>query len=305
MWHITQYPLSHRSRNRYVAILQEGLRAHGVDVSGIDLLRPLRHGTTDGIFLHWPENLIRTSSFLQSALYRRLIHYVTRQKDRGAIVVWFAHNELEEHVLTDYRFLQLKSTIDGVAYLSEASRNRPSFRGFSDFPSTIAKHPHYGVDFSCLVSKSPQNILLWDSAPTPRAGMSQLSQRLRVWVRHGDPDSHTAQCTSLPLRIPEEALAKLLKSQTIVVIEKQRLNSGMIYHAVSKGARVLVQASPESEEVADDIGRDWIDTFVDAEWMHHEWIQSAMPLSQPIFTERSPASVATTLLSFCNSLSRL
>ena len=79
----------------------------------------------------------------------------------------------------------------------------------------------------------------------------------------------------------------------------------MVFHAVSKGARVLVLSSPESEEVADSIGREWVDTFCKAEWPEHAFFKSLAPGLTPPLDGRGPSDVAKQLLDFIRACSKV
>lgn len=299
---VIQYPQSRRSRNRFVGLLADGMGAHGVATGAFHDLSARMPTFSDAMVLHWPENLLQRNSLIAVPLASRMLSYLERSQDAGTTVIWFLHNSLRRDLSDHSGLTRLVNVVDGFVYLTNSSRTR--FSELPAKPSVVVPHPRYRVGCVPVANRTVKNILFWDRSDIERK-ISWLARGGRsVWVRSGDADAGSPGVDVLPRRTSETDLNRLLGSGTVVIIDRFRINSGMVFHAVAQGARVLVVASPESEEVADSVGRDWVDTFAEKEWCHHHFFRSVAPNQTPSLDERDPAVVGRQLLNFMEDCSR-
>lgn len=298
---IVQYPLSRRSRNQFVQLLADGIRSHGVASQGLDILSVRLPKYPDATVLHWPENLFLRNRQPSMLLSARLLAYLERSRDEGAPTVWFLHNILPPKFFDSGPLDRLLNVVDGFVFLTDASKSR--FQELPTRPSIVIPHLRYAPGKARVAKRSPDAVLLWDRSEYESRRSLLRGVRCSVWVRSGDVDAGHSGTFVLPRRASETELNEVLARGTIVVIESFRINSGMVFHAVSKGARVLVLSSPESEEVANSIGREWVDTFCKAEWPEHAFFKSLAPGLTPALYGRDPSDVAKQLLDFIRACS--
>jgi len=300
----SMYPSSRFSRNKFVELLAGGLNQHGVmsELISSRSLVPIRG--TRALILHWPENLLLAPRPAAKVLWGRLMGGIKRTRASGGSVVWYAHNLLSEDLAADPRFDYLTSQLDGVVYLTHASRNRPEFKIVSHLPSRVIPHHSYGTESLATAGEYPKNLLLWDRPPTDRrAELDSFDSRVKIWVRSTDSRRNHSRATVLPERLPDHRLDKLLRDRTVVALEVDRINSGMTMHALSRNARVILPKSPESLEMADLIGRDWVGTTEDSQRLsEHLFLEAPFPSEPPELTRLSSCTAAKALINFVTSI---
>jgi glycosyltransferase involved in cell wall biosynthesis len=137
-----------RDGNPYVSLLCAGLRAEGVVVDHVSGRRLL--SKPDAIHVHWPEQLIRTSS-ARALTYdaTRMLLLIAAARLRGTLLIWTAHNlkphERRHRRLMDAFLAIFLAQVDLVIGLNAGSRAELVLQHpiLKRRPFVVIPHGHY------------------------------------------------------------------------------------------------------------------------------------------------------------------
>lgn len=286
---IAFFPHPAESANPVIARIAEGLKAWRCEVQSWKNLSP-----ACGIVVNWGENFWLDNSPLsgesnpslaRNFFLERLAAYETTGTPR----VWVAHNLVPHQWSgTQDEWLKRSSTffskMNGVVYLTDAARQDPAFSYLKHLKSTVVHHPTYDTNGTEPLANSNATrvarILFLDSSNPrknsieaarvaldcglklvffgeSRQGGGPLSEALKS---HKNFEGH---CSFRSRRATEEEISSELTTPGTAVLLNQsnQLNSGVMFLALSHGARVFAPASPSNAEIKERIGSDWLKLY--------------------------------------------
>lgn len=289
---------SNRVEQPYNRLLYTHLRALGVEVEEYTAARALR-GRASVLHLHWPERRVRDASRLPAlARSGALLGVLDAFRARGGRVVWTVHNLAAHggryHAWLEPRFWRaFTRRLDGFIALSpsgaEAARERyPALR---DVPGFVVPHGHYRGAYPDQVGRDAARRAL---ALPPEARVlgflgqvrpyKNVAHLLRTFARLPEPDLRllvAGQPKPEPLAAELRALAEAdsrvrlapgfvpgdevqgwLRAMDLAVLPyREILNSGSAILALSFDRPVLVPRRGAMEDLAAEVGPEWVRTF--------------------------------------------
>ncbi len=289
----------------------------------------------DVVHIHWPERASDPSNIVAAVAKSFLVlaHFVIWRVRRVA-VVWTVHN-LRGHdqvhpILERLVKRSLLALCTGVIHLSEAGKaqaetvyptlpekmstvislpvviqtvTRERRRRSSDILVVVAfgrmrsykNTPHLAKTFASLGSDHPSRLIIV-GPPDDKTVVAELE------ALSGDPRIH------LDIRwLADHELATVLSSADMVIMPYRAfLNSGVIIDALATGLPTAVTRSPVTEELADQVGHEWLrliesnlspQELTDAiDWARHE------RLDQPDLDRNTLTRVSDETLNFLRSV---
>ncbi len=272
--------------NPFVPLLVAALRP-GVDVR-MFTWRGALFGRYDVFHVQWPESLVGwRPSARAAARCLACVALVVRWKLTRTTVVRTVHNLTPHEQQAWYQ-----RAAGRLLARAEATRiylTASSLATVDDPRGHVIKHGRYREWFDALeVPVPPRDDPDGPDGPTvlffgmvrPYKGVEELltafgqlgrPARLRVLGRPLDQQYQTQietlaaahEHTELDLRhVPDDELWAALHSATLVVLPFRRItNSGSLILALDAGVPVLVSSSPTTEELADEVGDQWLRTY--------------------------------------------
>ncbi|MEX0331040.1 MAG: glycosyltransferase [Puniceicoccaceae bacterium] len=243
------------------------------------------------LHLHWPDGFVFHPSLLKSTFRAvLLLSIVTVYRLLGTRIVWTIHN-LRSHEnyhqnLEDWFWKHFFSRLDGWISLSSASASQAAaIPILGKLPNTVIVHGFHPRPEDCHDQQAKEErtgkslicfgkIRRYKEIPHLLEVYSQLDPprcELTVAGQCDDPElSRIVEglAATLPeVRLIQRYVSKqeldgLLNSSSGVVIPYAgSLNSGVVFHALSYGKRVLAPATPTFLELRDDFGSNWLTLF--------------------------------------------
>lgn len=286
-----------RELNPYNALLYEAVARAGVSV---DEMTPRRlvGRRYDIVHLHWPEYLFSAPGYaramLQAVLFIVAISWLGRRHSR---VVWTVHN-LQAHEGSHARLERCLWTwfvnrVDGYIALTEGGREAvlERFPVLARRPGFVIPHGHFRDVYPDMVDRIAArralglpidaNVLCFLGAIRPYKNVPSLITAFRdvrdaTWrlVIAGEvPDDGVradlvervrgdARIHLNPRFVPAERVQFYMRAADLAVLPySDILNSGSAMLALSFGLPVLVPALGAMNELRDQVGDDWVQTF--------------------------------------------
>lgn len=324
---ICLYPdagLEGSATNPYLGIVRNGLETHGVEVVrwqwGIVLHPPA------AVALSWAEYLWLPASSAWGSVRRRVgravfVASLRLLRRRGTVVVHIAHNakphrwggSQEEW---DNRFAAYFELVDATAFLTESARDHRAFSRLRSKPWCLLPHPHYtllqALDFKVAGARISRLVFLGGlNARKDARNAIRLSARtldLEVIVtgsgdatelRERIESDRARPVTLIEGHLQEADLHDLLRPPTAVVLtQRDALNSGVVFLALSRGAVVICPDNATNIELQAEFGTGWVRTFDDVldEARLAALLEEPIPAELPDLANRAPERVVTGLL---------
>jgi beta-1,4-mannosyltransferase len=288
-----------RYANPYNARLYTAMTAEGVLVRDMSWFRLLAT-RVDVVHLHWPD-LTFLSGVRQYRVVARLLFFFAFLKLarlRGTRLVWTAHN-INSHEERSTPFLRaqyrklLTRNLDAVICLSAdgVAAMRAAYPELADVPAYVTPHGHYRHDYDFAITRSEARRLLGIDQDArllvsvgqirPYKNVPTLIEQFRARPDDGtllgiagNPGKGTmragvnAAAKADPRILMElsflsdERMALWLRASDLVVLPYSAIqNSGSAILALSAHRRVLVPSLGAMDELAAQIGRDWVRTY--------------------------------------------
>lgn len=328
---ICLYPnagLEGSASNPYLGILRDGLASHGVGVVGWQwgiVLRP-----PAAVVLSWAEYRWLPAATRWGSVRRRVGRALFLAQLRllrrcGTVVVHIAHNA-KPHGWTgsqeewDNRFRAYFKVVDATAFLLVSAREHRAFAGLRGKPWCVMPHPHYALlpasEFKTAGTVISRLVFLGGLAARKYArdaiSMSSRLPDLEVVVtgsggatvfRERIESEGGRPVTLIEGHLPETDLHDLLRTPAAVVLtQRDALNSGVVFLALSRGAVVICPDNPTNVEIQAEFGPGWIRTFdgvLDEERLL-ALLDELIPATLPDLSRRTPEAIVTGLLEFIN-----
>lgn len=214
------------------------------------------------------------------------------------------------------RFRAYLKVVDATAFLTLSSREHCAFTRLRAKPWCVMPHPHYALlpacEFKAARTRISRLVFLGGLAPRKEALDSiSLSSRLPdlevVVTGSGDAPSLRERIESdggrpvtlVEGRLPDTDLYALLQdSAAVVLTQRDALNSGVVFLALSRGAVVICPDNPTNVELQAEFGPSWMRTFdgvLDEERLA-ALLEEPIPAELPDLTHRAPERVVAGLL---------
>jgi beta-1,4-mannosyltransferase len=276
-------------------------------------------GRWDVFQVHWPESILRHADVRRRTLRRALFALLLlRLVTTRAPVVRTVHN-LRPHERGPWLERWLLRRLD--ARVGTWVRLNPVTETPGTAPAVTIPHGHYerqlGTTATGARPVADAGRLLFFGFIRPYKGVEELVEvfrslpddGLRLTVA-GKPATDVLRATvesaaagdaRIDLRlefIPDLELGELVTGSTVVVLPYRDMhNSGAIFAALSGGRPVLVQHNAVTTALQEEVGRDWVQTFVaplDADDLRRALSTAAErdPSAAPDLTGRSWPEVA-------------
>jgi beta-1,4-mannosyltransferase len=316
--------------NPYLQILGEGLNSHGIAVVGWRWDTILRPPTA--VLVNWgehrwlplPNRLRSVRSLLRRPLFLLQLRLL---RIFGTVVVHVAHNakphqwdgSQEEW---NGRICSYLKVIDAAAFLTNSAREHPAFALLRDNPWCVLPHPHYGLlpdsEFATMGLRVSRLVFLGGLAPRKDAlAAIVLASRMAdievIVTGSGDasalrerigPDEWR-RVTLIEGHVPEVDLYNLVRFPAAVVLsQRDALNSGVVFLALSRGTPVICPDNPTNVELQAEFGPDWIRTFegeLDAEQLSR-LLERPIGTRLPDMTRRTPGAIVTDLIALIHKV---
>lgn len=305
----------------YVDLIGQGLTAVGIDL--VDFKAAVSGAPVDAVILNWPENRwVRRSKGWREEREDRtsLLRALRMLRARGATVLWTAHNTVP-HRWDDTtarwvsRSRALWRHIDGVIHLTQASLHDPAFAHLAALPSAVVPHPHYALIDPDHHRRRAGAIerLLFLGGTDPRKGVRDVLPvvlavpHLTVLITGTDAGwtanalteggADALQDGRIVVRIgwlSHDEVNGLFDGHTAVLLgQRTQLNSGVALHALSRGAPVIAPRTATNEELATEVGSDWMrlhDAPITADALTR-LVAAPVPAVLPDLSARSPRRI--------------
>lgn len=287
MLSVVIYPSVKNERNPYLSILAEGLEATGCAVRSWTWL-PFQNAP-DVVILNWLEHIwMPGGSFFETVkrfVQRRyFLLRISLYRWRGTQVLFVLHNTVP-HLWSgtqahwNRRCTKLWTVVDGVVHMTEASQRDLRFDALKQKPSTVIPHPHYAlVEQSNHAAKAERicRLVFVGGLETRKNALQAVREALtlegfEVFVSGpGDVvpfqdilERDTAAELHLHLdALSDDDLYELFDEPAAIVLnQREALNSGMVFLALSRGAPVICPATSVNIELRKEFGSQWIRVF--------------------------------------------
>lgn len=310
--------------NPYLGIVRDGLKLRGVGVVGWRwriVLRP-----PAALVLSWAEYRWLPAATRWGCVRRRagralLLTQLRVLKLRGTVIVHVAHNAKphrwdDSQEEWDNRFHAYLKVVDATAFLTLSAREHRAFTRLRGKPWCVMPHPHYALlpacEFEAARTRISQLVFLGGLAARKDAlDAISLSSRLpdlevvvtgsgdapRLRERIGSDGGRPV--TLVEGHLSDTDLHDLLRAPTAVVLtQRDALNSGVVFLALSRGAVVICPDNPTNLELQAEFGPSWMRTFdgvLDEERLT-ALLEEPIPAELPDLTHRTPEKVVAGLL---------
>lgn len=280
------------STNPYTILFAEALERQGLEVREVAMVRRDLPFAPDVLLLHWPDEFYRRPRDLKTRIsdWLRLFHLALARRMSGLSIVWVAHNARphdDAPAKPPLRWKWFLRLVDGVIALSADSMAEvlaayPVLRGR---PALVTRHGHY-LDRAITPPRLPP-----DNADRP-VRLAALGA-IRAYKRTGDfaravaaaqadvslfiagkPARHAladelaaiaAACPRIALRfgyLSEKDLEAATDAADLIVLPyADVLNSGVLFHALSRYRPVVAPRRGSIPQVRDEVGENWIHLF--------------------------------------------
>jgi beta-1,4-mannosyltransferase len=225
----------------------------------------------DIFHIHWPERLVRRG-------YLKTLILLVQLRGRRIPIVRTLHNE-RPHEPGNRLESVLLSLIDRRTDLFVALT--PATVPPTSAPSVVIPHPHYIPRVAGHADVAPvTGLLLYFGIVRPYKGVDQLVQAFEQWNSDevslrivgsatGDRGNATRAAIARDSRITadlryvpdDELTAEILAAELVVLPYKDMHNSGALLLALSLGRPVLVPRSDANEQIANEVGAQWVHQF--------------------------------------------
>ncbi len=279
-----------RAGNSFTARLADELDAHGWAVEEFDARRAVG-SRADVVLLHWPEFAsTHARSIVRLPAAPALLVALTRQRRRGARVVWVAHNARPHRNpsprLHAWFMTQLLRRLDGWLALSEAgSRAAIGLHpALAQIPNRVIRHPAY-EEFRA--ADAPERLGDGRSGDRPRAlvwgkierykqvpsivdlvdgadGVSLVvAGRCDDEVLRSDLLAAAGPAVEVELgRVESDRLRTLMAEADVAVFNFSDITtSGSVLASLSAGLPVIVPRCPVFEELEAELEPGWVRLF--------------------------------------------
>ncbi len=268
---LQSFPEPRETTNPYIVMLRESLTIPEIDLETFSWKKAL-FSNYQVFHAHWPENLLTGSKkWLRRILFRYLL---LRWRIRKVAIVRTQHNLDRPKGLADVDYRLLEQFENQTTLQIVLNDLTPT-----DKPSVLIKHGHY----TNWYAKYPQ-----PDSVTGRFGYFGLIRRYKnvaalvstfTELPHknmsleigGKPSSEelTAEITTaarddnriklnLGFLTDEELVALARQAELVVLPYSEMHNSGSALAALSLGRPILVPANETNDQLADEVGRQWV-----------------------------------------------
>lgn len=317
-----------RSRNPFLEILKRSLEDSGCEVfSWAERPDP---DSVDVFLPQWPENQWYTRRMLpvgraKSAVRRRLfLSYAKKVQARGGVVCWFAHDRMPHLASADGvpldRWIRLiepfHRLIDSVVHLTTASIVDPAFSHLRHLPHAVVPHPHYPLVDPAVIGTHPAPLrqLVFINGTEPRKEAASALRALRgaglklvITGASGQSRDVDELIVSLPNAefrggpLSDEDLQGILSPGSAVVLcQKNLLNSGVMFFALSRAVPVICPRNPVNLEIAGELADGWVRTYSTLAEIRD--CLGPAPGGVPDLSHRSPEALARVLVGHLHAL---
>ena len=279
--------------NRYIPSLVENIRAIGDHVNHWRPYLPYQNG--DVFHVHWPELFIDSGfngghQLIDAFIQRNFWATIDRVRSGGGALVWTAHNltphseELSASDVWRRYFARFCSSLDGVIYLTEASKDslHAAYPFLRDVPMATARHMHMraampapsGRNYRTELGIPPHvRVLAAIGRITRQKGTILLAREFMEQSQPSDWLLLAGEADSL-LREEIEFCARLSRGNIVTIFETLtdqqivdihesidavaflstcHLNSGTVMQALSCSRPVIVYDTPSNRELKNNV----------------------------------------------------
>lgn len=300
-----------RKTNPFVQLLSESVRAEVV--SSFFSWRTLLTLNFDVLHLHWPEEMLRGRNAFVSFLKCLIIMaYLPLFRLRHVSLLWTVHNPDPHEGLSWFQGIAYRRLVGHVRYRVYLTGTMiPDSSKIGE--SVVIPHGHYRS------TVKPYNGLerherreydfLYFGRIMPYKGVPALlevfesDQRLKCTLHiagHADAGMLKKKIQESSLSDPrissnlayldeEELHREIRKARVVVLPYKEMFNSGALLLALSLNRPVVVPRTPTTEELAKEVGSDWVvlyDGVLTSEVLSRSLLLSPAPGSCPDLSQR-------------------
>lgn len=284
-------------KNPYTVLLEEAVANAGATTEALTI-RGLLVRRYDIVHLHWPESGLLARPGLRAALRAMaLLSAIAIARCRGARVVWTVHNlvahEKSDTTMSRLLWSGMVALIDGVISLTRGGVDlvQARFPRLRGKPTFAIPHGHYIGHYRDVVTRDEartelrlghgHRVILFFGQIRPYKGVPSL---LRAFSDLKDPAARllvAGRPSTEGLRgqvvmaagdddrihinlqfVPSERVELYFRAADLVVLPFcEVFNSGSAVLALSFDRPILVPALPVFEELAADVGLDWVRTY--------------------------------------------
>ena len=284
-----------KTSNRFTTLFSEALEKAGWSVREFTWA-PAGVFAPKVILLHWPDELFTAASAFEHAkVASKLALLQIAKKLFGVRLVWLVH-ETKPHDSSRKARWSTRSflkALDGTIYLSHASRaaSEADIPALRDIPALVTRHGHYRFDMGAPATPrrspgTPVKLVYFgqirpykglDSLIRAASGVSPADISIRIVGWSKDPEftrllhqlAEGAPAVALDIRdklVPQDDLESALDACDGVVLPYRNiLNSGAALFALSRNRPVMAPRLGTLPELQDEIGRDWVQLYDNAD----------------------------------------